>query len=189
MEIDVGFVSKLATMLDFILILIFCIWSIILGFKSDNFKLNSIMTNINLMIVNAVLLLGETKRVVIVEKFYFACNQFGRGLFCLFIALWLFAENNKTAKHTNMHDFGLSVAICTTVIGVLYIIQHFLVFVEFNHFSLTKDNSQQQIDQWFQDNLRNMILSFHFSEIISILSIPMNILNKIRKFSIIRFNF
>ncbi|CAD8131457.1 unnamed protein product [Paramecium pentaurelia] len=150
MEIDVGFVSKLATMLDFILILIFCIWSIIHCLKQEIYNLNSIMTNINLMIMDVLLLLGETKRLVMVEKFYFACNQFGRGLFCLFLALWLFAENSKTAKHMNLHDYGLSVAICTTVIGIIYIIQHFLVFVESIHFSLIKDNSQLQIDQLFK---------------------------------------
>ncbi|CAD8091805.1 unnamed protein product [Paramecium sonneborni] len=126
MEIDVSFVSKLATMLDFILILIFCIWSIIYCIEQEIYKLNSIMTNINLITMSFLLLLGETKKSIMVEQFYFACNQFGRGFFCLFIALWLFAENTKTPKHTAIHDFGLSVAICTTIIGILYVIQHFL---------------------------------------------------------------
>ncbi|CAD8070987.1 unnamed protein product [Paramecium primaurelia] len=126
MEIDVSFVSKLATLLDFILILIFCIWSIIYCIEQDFYIINSIMTNFNLMIMNFLLLLGETKRQVMMEKFYFACNQFGRGVFCLFLALWLYAENSKTERHISLHDYGLSVAICTTIIGILYVIQHFL---------------------------------------------------------------
>ncbi|CAD8174914.1 unnamed protein product [Paramecium octaurelia] len=90
MEIDVSFVSKLATLLNFILILIFCIWSTVYCIEQDFYKINSIMTNINLMTMNFLLLLGETKRLVIVEKFYFASNQFGRGLFCLLYGILIF---------------------------------------------------------------------------------------------------
>ncbi|CAK77980.1 unnamed protein product (macronuclear) [Paramecium tetraurelia] len=119
--------------------------------------------------------------VINLEEAYFAyCMEYQ----FFSIALWLFAENSKTAKHTNMHDFGLSVAICTAVIGVLYVIQHFLVFVESNHFSLIKDNSQQQIDQWF----KKYDIIIQFTEIISILNKSKNNLNQIQKFSITRFD-
>lgn len=81
MEIDVSFVSKLGTLLCCIMIFIFAIWDAVYCSLYGIEVLSTIMADINLLyfiskirVVNVFLFMGETRRKIVMEKFYLICN-------------------------------------------------------------------------------------------------------------------